>query len=146
MANRLINSVINLECDLEEQTAARCSGYSSFKSGYTYGKYTGPTEVTWTSTFTGTQVVWAVITLTDKIEVQTNGLIDLTATAMETPDSSITVSEIAPHPFPSDDSIFPQQTGTPGESGASGWRRTGEGRWAVITSLAATLLAAGLAL
>ena len=137
---------MNLECDLEGKTVATCSGYSSFKSGYTYGKYTGPTEVTWKSTFTGTEVVWAVVTLTDKVEVQTNGLTDLTATAMETPESSVTLDEIPPHAFPSDDTIFPVETGRLGESGASSWRRSGGDRWAVAISLVAALFAAGIAL
>jgi len=136
---------MNLECDLKGTTQATCSGYSSFKSGYSLGNYVGPTEVTWTSTFTGSEVAWAVITITDKIEVQTNGLTDLTATAMETPESSVTADEIAPHGFPSDDSIFPIQTGAPDkESTAVGRRRNGEGAWAVVAAAVGAAVLTGV--
>ncbi|RDA86123.1 hypothetical protein CP532_1151 [Ophiocordyceps camponoti-leonardi (nom. inval.)] len=56
----------NLECKAAETTTvATCSGYSSYKSGYTNGLITGPTEISWTSTLT-TGVEWAVITLGEK--------------------------------------------------------------------------------
>ncbi|RCI09600.1 hypothetical protein L249_4145 [Ophiocordyceps polyrhachis-furcata BCC 54312] len=56
----------NLECKAAETTTvATCSGYSSYKSGYTNGLITGPTEISWTSTLT-TGVEWAVITLSEK--------------------------------------------------------------------------------
>lgn len=133
---------MNLECDLEGKTAATCSGYSSFKSGYTAGVHTGPTEVTWTSTFTGTEVVWAVITLTDKVAVQTVSFQDMTATAMEEPEPTGTEGEIPPHGFPSDDTIFPMQTAESHESGSLGRVRGGEARWAAaLAALGAVVLA-----
>ncbi|KAL9488711.1 hypothetical protein ACSS6W_000988 [Trichoderma asperelloides] len=57
--------IADVECDLNGTTAATCSGYSSYKSGYTNGHYTGPTQVSWTSTFTGSEVQWGTLTLTD---------------------------------------------------------------------------------
>ncbi|RDA92410.1 hypothetical protein CP533_4743 [Ophiocordyceps camponoti-saundersi (nom. inval.)] len=56
----------NLECKVAEtMTVATCSGYSSYKSGYTNGLITGPTEISWTSTLS-TDVEWGVLTLADK--------------------------------------------------------------------------------
>ncbi|KAK2021663.1 hypothetical protein LX32DRAFT_240138 [Colletotrichum zoysiae] len=55
--------IADLECTLSGTTAATCSGYSSLKSGYVNGKYTGPTEVSWTSTMTGSEVQWGVLTM-----------------------------------------------------------------------------------
>lgn len=63
IANLFSRSIANIECDLAGRTAATCSGYSSFKSGYTNGPYTGPTEVSWTTTFTGSEVEWGTLTL-----------------------------------------------------------------------------------
>ncbi|KAM0255005.1 hypothetical protein ACHAQJ_006233 [Trichoderma viride] len=57
--------IADVECDLNGTTAATCSGYSSYKSGYTNGPHTGPTQVSWTSTFTGSEVQWGTLTLTD---------------------------------------------------------------------------------
>ncbi|KAH6607683.1 hypothetical protein Trco_003996 [Trichoderma cornu-damae] len=57
--------IADVECDLNGTTAATCSGYSSYKSGYTNGHYTGPTQVSWTSTFTGSEVRWGTLTLAD---------------------------------------------------------------------------------
>ncbi|TQV98862.1 hypothetical protein V2A60_007440 [Cordyceps javanica] len=57
--------IANIECDLDGRTAATCSGYSSCKSGYKNGRITGPTEFSWTSTLTGTDVRWGVLTLAD---------------------------------------------------------------------------------
>lgn len=59
----------NLECKVAETaTEATCSGYSSYKSGYTNGLITGPTEISWTSTLT-TDVEWGVLTMADKPKV-----------------------------------------------------------------------------
>ncbi|PHH78670.1 hypothetical protein CDD80_6482 [Ophiocordyceps camponoti-rufipedis] len=59
----------NLECKVAEAaTEATCSGYSSYKSGYTNGLITGPTEISWTSTLT-TDVEWGVLTMADKPKV-----------------------------------------------------------------------------
>ncbi|KAK6224645.1 hypothetical protein QIS74_02972 [Colletotrichum tabaci] len=57
--------IADLGCTLSGTTAATCSGYSSLRSGYVNGKYTGPTEVSWTSTMTGSEVQWGVLTLAD---------------------------------------------------------------------------------
>ncbi|KAL1837101.1 hypothetical protein VTJ49DRAFT_4281 [Mycothermus thermophilus] len=53
----------DLECRLEGTTAATCTGSSSFGSGYRGPSITGPTETVWTSTFTGSDVTWGVLTL-----------------------------------------------------------------------------------
>ncbi|EWZ42180.1 hypothetical protein FOCG_02641 [Fusarium oxysporum f. sp. radicis-lycopersici 26381] len=53
----------NLECNLQGTTRATCSGYSSFNEGYSDGVHTGPTEVTWTSTYSGSEVEWGVLTM-----------------------------------------------------------------------------------
>lgn len=57
--------IADVECDLNGTTAATCSGYSSYKSGYTNGPRTGPTQVSWTSTFTGSELQWGTLTLAD---------------------------------------------------------------------------------
>ncbi|KAJ2975839.1 hypothetical protein NQ176_g5291 [Zarea fungicola] len=57
--------IANIECALDGRTAATCSGYSSYKSGYKNGHITGPTEISWTSTLTGTDVQFGVLTLAD---------------------------------------------------------------------------------
>ncbi|KAF4450503.1 hypothetical protein F53441_6393 [Fusarium austroafricanum] len=53
----------NLECNLQGTTRATCSGYSSFNKGYNDGVHTGPTEVTWTSTYSGSDVEWGILTM-----------------------------------------------------------------------------------
>ncbi|KAK1967117.1 hypothetical protein LY78DRAFT_19259 [Colletotrichum sublineola] len=58
--------IADLGCTLSGTTAATCSGYSSLKSGYINGKHTGPTEVSWTSTMTGSEVQWGVLTLVEE--------------------------------------------------------------------------------
>ncbi|UKZ73712.1 hypothetical protein TrVFT333_001362 [Trichoderma virens FT-333] len=55
--------IADVECDLSGTTAATCSGYSSYRSGYTNGHHTGPTQVSWTSTFTGSEVQWGTLTM-----------------------------------------------------------------------------------
>ncbi|KAF7547558.1 hypothetical protein G7Z17_g7645 [Cylindrodendrum hubeiense] len=76
--------IANLECTLDGTTRATCSGYSSYKDGYTNGLYTGPTEVTWTSTFSGTEVEWGVLTMAE-MPKETDDSWDIKATAMSTP-------------------------------------------------------------
>ncbi|KAH7165561.1 hypothetical protein EDB81DRAFT_679538 [Dactylonectria macrodidyma] len=76
--------IANLECTLEGTTAATCSGYSSYKAGYTNGLYTGPTEVKWTSTFSGTEVEWGALTMAE-VPKETDDSWDITATALSTP-------------------------------------------------------------
>ncbi|KAL2148481.1 hypothetical protein VTH82DRAFT_2035 [Thermothelomyces myriococcoides] len=53
----------DLECKLEGKTAATCTGSTSVGAGHREGQMTGPTETVWTSTFTGTDVTWGVLTL-----------------------------------------------------------------------------------
>lgn len=60
-----VSSIANIECDLDGRTAATCSGYSSYRSGYKNGHVTGPTELSWTSTLSGTDVQWGVLTMAD---------------------------------------------------------------------------------
>lgn len=132
---------MNLECDLEGQTAATCSGYSSLKSGYVAGTNTGPTEITWKSTFVGPEVVWAPITLTDEVPSGTEGvLLDITATAMEPPEETGEAEE-PPHSYPSGDTIFPQETGLNDSAARSCWA----GGWAgIAVGAAAAFVVAAL--
>ncbi|KAG5980700.1 hypothetical protein E4U54_006742 [Claviceps lovelessii] len=65
-------------------TAATCSGYSSYRSGYTNGQHTGPTEVSWTSTLTGSQVRWGTLTLAPK-PAETDNSLDVTGTNIAPP-------------------------------------------------------------
>lgn len=133
---------MNLECDLKDKTEATCSGYSSLKSGYEVGTHTGPTEISWLSTFTGSEVVWAAITLTDEVpEEATDGLLaDITVTSMPTPaetgdDEDEDLDEDG---FLSGDTIFPQETGV--EEGAAGRRCA----WAGVVAGVAGILAGAL--
>ncbi|KAJ6779855.1 hypothetical protein PWT90_00852 [Aphanocladium album] len=57
--------IANIECALDGRTAATCSGYSSYKSGFKNGHITGPTEISWTSTLSGTDVQWGTLTMAD---------------------------------------------------------------------------------
>ncbi|ROT40559.1 hypothetical protein SODALDRAFT_321886 [Sodiomyces alkalinus F11] len=67
---------VNLECQLGGTTAATCSAYSSLRSGYVAGIHTGPTEVTWESTLSGTEVQWGILTLAEQpTETTTNDLL-----------------------------------------------------------------------
>ncbi|KHN95829.1 uncharacterized protein MAM_06191 [Metarhizium album ARSEF 1941] len=80
----LLRSIADLECNMRGTTAATCSGYSSYCSGYTNGKYTGPTEVSWTSTLTGSNIHWGTLTLADK-PTETDDSLDVTATNVAVP-------------------------------------------------------------
>ncbi|ODA76265.1 hypothetical protein RJ55_08110 [Drechmeria coniospora] len=94
--------IANLECKLDGTTAATCSGYSSFAPGYTSGQYSGPTEVSWTSTLSGTAVEWGTLTLTD-MPTETGDRHDMIAT--------LTLPTVA-------SSVLPQSTGTTTSAGA----------------------------
>ncbi|KAJ6444420.1 ATP-binding cassette transporter abc4 [Purpureocillium lavendulum] len=76
--------IADLECNMNGTTAATCSGYSSYASGYTNGPHTGPTEVSWTSTLSGSHVQWGTLTLTDKPSTTDNSL-DVTPTDITVP-------------------------------------------------------------
>ncbi|KYK59491.1 hypothetical protein DCS_00621 [Drechmeria coniospora] len=115
---RLLGSIANLECKLDGTTAATCSGYSSFAPGYTSGQYSGPTEVSWTSTLSGTAVEWGTLTLTD-MPTETGDRHDMIAT--------LTLPTVA-------SSVLPQSTGT--TSAGAGTRPA--------ASLALAVAAAGL--
>ncbi|CAM1511337.1 Fc.00g088500.m01.CDS01 [Cosmosporella sp. VM-42] len=69
-------SIADLECTLDGTTAATCSGYSSYKAGYNF--HTGPTEASWTSTFSGSGVEWGVLTMAEKPK-ETDDSWDITA-------------------------------------------------------------------
>lgn len=132
---------MNLECDLKDKTEATCSGYSSLNSGYEVGTHTGPAEISWLSTFTGSEVVWAAITLTDEVpEEATDGLLaDITVTSMPTPvETGDEGEDVDEDGFPSGDTIFPQETGV-GEGTAAG-----RCAWAGVAVGAAGILAGAL--
>lgn len=130
---------MNLECDLEDKTAATCSGYSSLNSGYSVGTHTGPAEISWSSTFSGPDVVWAAITLTDEVPKETtDGLLaDLTVTSMEAPVETGDEG-YDEDGFPTGDSLFPQETSI--EEGAA----AGRCAWAGVAVGAAGVLAGAL--
>lgn len=52
-----------MSCQLASTTAATCTEYSSFGSGFTENNITGPTETTRTITYSGTDVQWANVTM-----------------------------------------------------------------------------------
>ncbi|KAH6895381.1 hypothetical protein B0T10DRAFT_214445 [Thelonectria olida] len=76
--------IANLQCTLKGTTVATCSGYSSYKDGYTNGPHTGPTEVSWTSTYSGTDVEWGILTMAE-VPKETAHEWDVTAVAGTTP-------------------------------------------------------------
>ncbi|KAF3766829.1 hypothetical protein M406DRAFT_327945 [Cryphonectria parasitica EP155] len=53
-----------ISCQLVSTTAATCTEYSSFGAGWKKGNTTGPTEVSRTETYLGSEVQWGVLTLT----------------------------------------------------------------------------------
>lgn len=73
-----------MECKLNGTTVATCSGYSSYAAGYTNGQNTGPTQVSWSSTLSGSDVEWGTLTLTDK-PTATDDSLDVTATDISAP-------------------------------------------------------------
>lgn len=82
--NLTCSSIANVECELNNSTAATCSGYSSLKAGYTKGVYTGETEVSWTSTLKGTDAEWGTLTM-DEPPSTTADIVDMTATSETIP-------------------------------------------------------------
>lgn len=72
--------IVDLGCDLDGTTSAKCSGYSSYKSGYSNGFITGPTEISWTSTLTGSDFEYGVLTMAQKPS-RTDDILDIEATA-----------------------------------------------------------------
>lgn len=69
----------DLRCDLTGTTAAVCSGYSSLGAGFHEGPITGPTETTWTSTYSASAVEWGVLTLTSTPTTTVTPNLDSTA-------------------------------------------------------------------
>lgn len=59
------HSTADLGCDLNGTIAATCSGYSSYRSDYSDGMHTGPTELTWTTTYRGSEVQWGTLTMAE---------------------------------------------------------------------------------
>ena len=112
---------------MDGTTAATCSGYSSFASGYTNGQHTGPTEVSWTSTLSGSAVEWGTLTLTDKPTTTDNSL-------------DVTPTDIAVPTVPS--SVLYGPTATGGTSAASGQRADSRGTSAAAAAAAAAALCA----
>ncbi|KAH8884743.1 hypothetical protein GQ53DRAFT_751674 [Thozetella sp. PMI_491] len=73
----------DLNCVLAGTTAATCTGSTSWGSTYTEGSITGPTQTVWTSTLTGSDADWGVLTLaTPGTGVDTT---NIEGTAMEAP-------------------------------------------------------------
>ncbi|PSR81415.1 hypothetical protein BD289DRAFT_343390, partial [Coniella lustricola] len=52
-----------MACELASTTAATCTEYTSYGSGYRHGNLTGPTELSQTETYSGSEVQWGVLTL-----------------------------------------------------------------------------------
>ncbi|KAK0714877.1 hypothetical protein B0H67DRAFT_453648, partial [Lasiosphaeris hirsuta] len=53
----------DLHCKLEGRTEATCTGSSSLGQNFHQGTVHGPTQTVWTSTFSGSDVVWGILTL-----------------------------------------------------------------------------------
>ncbi|KAG5971080.1 hypothetical protein E4U55_001315 [Claviceps digitariae] len=107
--------IADLECNMNGTTAATCSGYSSYRSGYTNGKHTGPTEVSWTSTLTGNQVVWGTLTLAPK-PAETDDSLDVTGTNIAPPTAAATG---VPYLSPTQDSAATRLLSCGGYAGAA---------------------------
>ena len=56
-------STADLNCVLAGTTAATCTGYTSYGSGFDEGSVTGPTQTRWTTTLSGSEVAWGILTL-----------------------------------------------------------------------------------
>ncbi|KAB5572499.1 hypothetical protein GE09DRAFT_673587 [Coniochaeta sp. 2T2.1] len=54
----------HLSCNLAGSTAATCTGSSTYGTDFREGSITGPTQTEWTSTLTGSELRWGVLTLT----------------------------------------------------------------------------------
>ncbi|KAK1507724.1 hypothetical protein CTAM01_02836 [Colletotrichum tamarilloi] len=111
--------IADLGCTLSGTTAATCSGYSSLKSGYINGKLTGPTEVSWTSTMTGSEVEWGILTMAEE------------PAATATPATTTTADNSNFDDFLYTDSLSPS---LPAETNPSAAPRLGRG-WALIASV-----------
>ncbi|OAQ63132.1 hypothetical protein VFPPC_16429 [Pochonia chlamydosporia 170] len=134
--------IADLECKMNGTTAATCSGYSSYRSGYTNGKYTGPTEVSWTSTLTGSNVHWGTLTLADK-PTETDDSLDVTGTDIAGPtdqhcpilDGKLVTSQQSKGPSPVGASQPGQRWEDPGER-SMGQKSPQLSRWLDPESLA----------
>ncbi|OHE95687.1 hypothetical protein CORC01_08971 [Colletotrichum orchidophilum] len=118
--------IADLGCTLSGTTAATCSGYSSLKSGYVNGKLTGPTEVSWTSTITGSEVEWGILTLAEE------------PAATATPVTTTTADDSNFDDFLYTDSLSPS---LPAETNPSAAPHFDIG-WALIASLCSMAVAA----
>lgn len=61
------NRIAIISCELASTTAATCTEYSSFGAGVTAQNATGPTEVSRTETYSGSEVQWGVLTLSSDV-------------------------------------------------------------------------------
>ncbi|KAL2139064.1 hypothetical protein VTI28DRAFT_5849 [Corynascus sepedonium] len=104
----------DLECKLDEKTAATCTGSTSVGTGHREGQLTGPTETVWTSTFTSDDVKWGVLTLSTPAPIPTTT--DLEGT------------------------ILAPVTSTPVPTSGVSQNLSMTGSWVVMTSLGAVLL------
>ncbi|KAM0565958.1 hypothetical protein ACHAP6_004868 [Verticillium nonalfalfae] len=114
-------------------TAATCSAYSSLKSGFVAGLYTGPTEISWTSTLSGSEVQWGTLTLADQPS-KTGTPDDVSGTAQATGDPNFTEDFLFDGTLPT--SSLPVETGL--SSGArleSTWLWAGSLGCMVLTAL-----------
>lgn len=118
-------SIVNLGCQLEGTTSAKCSGYSSYRSGYSNGWITGPTEIEWTKTLTGSDVEWGVLTMGEK-PTHTDDYLDIN-------ESDIT----QPTTKSPDDRAMPAETGS-----AAGRSAMREKDWMMCTILMTAILTA----
>lgn len=67
----IMNRTAAISCELASTTAATCTEYSSFGPGYTVQNITGPTEVSRTQTYSGSEVQWGVLTLSSDVPAST---------------------------------------------------------------------------
>ncbi|POS76410.1 hypothetical protein DHEL01_v205197 [Diaporthe helianthi] len=65
-----------ISCQLASTTAATCTEYSSFGSGFTENTITGPTETTRTVTYSGKEVQWGTLVMTTPAPAPTSPPID----------------------------------------------------------------------
>lgn len=120
-------SIANLGCELNGTAAATCSGYSSYRSGYTNAFHTGPTEISWTSTLTGSQIDYGTLTLAE-VPKTTDDSLEITATALSTPT-----------PTDSDMMYVPAATTEPGKDLAVSSLSL-DLRWALLVALSSVLV------
>lgn len=129
---------MNLECSLAGTTEAACSAYSSLKSGLTVGLHTGPTEISWTSTLSGSEVQWAVLTLAEQ-PTATGAVEDIANSALSTDDSRVVTDDfLYDGTLPTGTDTIPEET--------EGSIASGLSRPVLLAGALSSLLMAALAL